>query len=340
MPESLDPSAFLSLRDRGVPILDVRSPSEYGQAHIPGAISFPIFDDRERSEIGTLYKQVSQEAALLQGLSIAGPKLRKFVEQATLLAPERVVGVHCWRGGKRSESMAWLLENGGFSVSILEGGYKRMRQHFLRILQRTEWPFRLIGGRTGSRKTQILQLLAQRGEAVLDLEAQAEHRGSAFGHLGLPEQPRQEAFENQLADRLERLATAPRIWAEDESRHIGKLIIPAGIWTAMRSAPVDYLDVDRQDRLDHLVAEYGHQSMAGLRDAFDRIKRRMGPQHHKNALEALERGDVRAAAELALAYYDKTYEHHLAHQTEGPIRTVEIPRGLGVEAVVDHLLSS
>ncbi len=326
MPDALNTSEFLALRDQGVPVLDVRSPSEFAHARIPGALSFPLFTDEERHEVGYLFKQVSQSAAMVKGLEIAGPKMAAFVREAMTLAPDHMVAVYCWRGGKRSGSMAWLLENSGFTSFVLEGGYKAARRTFLDAMTKT-YPLVRVGGRTGSGKTRILEALKERGEQVIDLEGLAHHRGSAFGHLGLAPQPSNAFFENQIGDALSQMDQTRVIWVEDESRHIGKRTLPQPFWKQLIGSPVIFLDVDADLRIREILQEYGSQDTAGLKAAFKRISRKMGPQFVKQALEHLDKGNLEDAARLALAYYDQAYDFHLANQTSGVI----------IEEKVDHL---
>ncbi len=180
------------------PLLDVRSPGEYAQGHVPGALSFPLFSDAERATVGTIYKQQSRDLALETGLELVGPKLGGFVREARTLAPQGQVVVHCWRGGQRSGSMAWLLRQGGLDVWTLEGGYKAYRTWVLAELAAQQYSLYIIGGRTGTGKTKILHALRQMGEQVVDLEGLACHKGSAFGFIGELPQPTVEQFENDL----------------------------------------------------------------------------------------------------------------------------------------------
>ena len=314
MPVLLESQEFLDLRTRNIPILDVRSPGEFMHAHIPGALNFPLFDDEERSEIGTLYKQVSSEAAMVRGLEFVGPKMAGLVRNAGELGKDKVLGVHCARGGKRSESMAWLLENSGFQVYLLRGGYKLYRRHVLDSLDKGAWSILLLSGMTGSRKTEVLKELAIRGEQVLDLETLANHKGSAFGHIGQEAQPGYETFENILSDTLNGFDTQRVVWVEGESRHIGRLMIPQPIWDRMRSAPLIHLEIPAEIRLENILQAYGDLDRESLISAFRRVRLRMGPQHSDQAIRHLEEGDVRAAARIALDYYDRLYGFHLKEQ--------------------------
>ena len=164
---------FLALA-KEFPVLDVRSPGEYNHAHIPGAYSLPLFTDEERKVVGTTYKQKSREDALELGLRYVGPKMAEFVQTARQIAPSRRVAVHCWRGGQRSASMAWLLRQAGMDVVVLEGGYKRYRKYVLEYLEVQQWQLLVLGGRTGSGKTKILHTLHQMGEQIIDLHGKFE----------------------------------------------------------------------------------------------------------------------------------------------------------------------
>jgi len=212
--EKIHIEQFLQLA-KGSPILDVRSPAEFAHAHIPGAYSLPLFSDEERKIVGTTYKQQSREAAIKVGLDFFGPKMRRMVEEVESFfdkkvqianglppdngqQPSKIVLVHCWRGGMRSAGVAWLLDLYGFKVYTLIGGYKFFRCFVLRQFE-VPFAFKILGGYTGSGKTEVLKQLARAGELIIDLEALANHKGSAFGNIGMPEQPSQEMFENLLA---------------------------------------------------------------------------------------------------------------------------------------------
>ncbi|WP_151089221.1 tRNA 2-selenouridine(34) synthase MnmH [Hymenobacter baengnokdamensis] len=300
------------------PILDVRAPAEYAQGHIPGALSLPLFTDEERARIGTTYKQVNPDKAVLLGLDFFGPKMRAMVEQARQLAPGQEVRLHCWRGGMRSGAVQWLLELAGFRVNLLDKGYKDFRHWALAELARPH-QLRVLGGYTGSGKTAVLHALAAQGEPVLDLEKLANHLGSSFGALGQPPQPTQEQFENDLAAALAKLPTDQPIWVEDESRSIGGLGIPAPFFEQMRAAPLVVLDVPQAARVQYLAADYGRHDAGELASAVLRLRKRLGGLVTKEALGAIADGDMPRMVELVLAYYDKTYGYGL---TDRPAVTV------------------
>jgi tRNA 2-selenouridine synthase len=309
MPEKLDPNTFVLASAQG-PILDVRSPSEYERAHIPGAISFPLFTDEERAQVGTVYKQIGKDAAVELGLEFVGPKLAKWVKMAKKMALDSTVYVHCWRGGMRSGSMAWLLETAGLRVRLLEGGYKAYRNFVLSKFEESI-PLLVLGGKTGSGKTDILLEMQRRGVQVIDLEGIAHHRGSAFGHLGLKPQPTSEQFENILMGELLKMDYSKSIWVEDESRHIGKVFMGASFYDQLRASPVLFLDIEAMHRLPHLVDVYAHYPPEELAHAIDKIKKRLGGDNFKNAHEALEAKNFSEVAAITLHYYDKAYVHGL-----------------------------
>jgi len=291
------------------PILDVRSPKEFAQGHIPGAHSLPLFSDEERAVVGTLYKQQGRDAAVLEGLHIVGPKLAHLVKGARAIASDGSVRVHCWRGGERSSSVAWLLDKVGFTeVSTLKGGYKTFRRH---VLDRFQDPLqlRVLGGYTGTGKTATLHYLRDLGEQVIDLEAIAHHKGSSFGAIGEAPQPSTEQFENRLWEALRTIDPQRTCWVEDESVTIGRVKIPDGFFKAMRSAHLYFAEMPMEERAGRLVEDYGRYPPELLAEAIQRIQKRLGPQHCKAALEALAIGDLRNVAIISLRYYDKTYAH-------------------------------
>ncbi|HSM83319.1 MAG TPA: tRNA 2-selenouridine(34) synthase MnmH [Nodosilinea sp.] len=331
MPTPLDIDPFLQ---GSGPILDVRSPGEFRQGHIPGAVSFPLFTDDERAQVGTCYKQVGREAAVELGFDIAGPKCGEFIRTAKALAPDRQLRVHCWRGGMRSGGVGWILELAGFTVHTLVGGYKTYRR-WVRETLATPRPIIILGGMTGSGKTLILKELAALGESVLDLEALANHRGSSFGALLLPPQPSTEHYENLLADHWARLPPDRPIWLEAESRRVGTCRIPEELFGQMEAAPAIEVVRSIDERLDLLVEIYGEAQTDELVAATQRIGKRLGGDRTQAAVAHIEAGRLREACAIILDYYDRAYRHDLKRRPRD-IPQIDIS-GLSPAASAHHL---
>ncbi len=312
MATTLPIEKFLPLTDT-LPLVDVRSPAEFAQGHIPGAVNIPLFNNDERALVGIGYKNGGKEHAVQLGLEIVGPKLARFVKQAKRLAPQKELLIHCWRGGMRSESMAWLFETAGLKTHILEGGYKAYRRHIRQQFSRTVKMI-VLGGFTGSGKTDILKALQKRGEQFLDIEKTAHHKGSVFGPLGQEPQPTNEQFENNLADVWRKFDFSKRIWVEDESRQLGKCVLPEPLFFQLRKAPLLKIIVPKPEREKRLVKEYGDFPKAELKEQLIKIRERLGGQYLKEALIALENNDLHKVAGLALRYYDKAYTHGTAQR--------------------------
>ena len=306
-----------------MPVIDVRSPGEYDRAHISGAVNIPLFDNDERALVGTKYKNAGKDAAVLLGLTLVGPKLADFVKQAKKLNPQnKEVLVHCWRGGMRSGSFGWLLDTAGLTASTLVGGYKTYRNVVLNAFVEPLKLF-IIGGKTGSGKTDILKELARQGEQIIDLEALAHHKGSTYGAIGQLPQPSTEQFENRLFHTLQTLDKNHRIWLEDESRNIGSCFIPMPLWQQMQVAPVTNVDIPKDKRVNRLVAEYAGIDHDLLVEATERIRRRLGGKVTKDALDALIRHDYATVADLTLDYYDKSYLHGLSQRNPASVHLIE-----------------
>ena len=302
-------------------MLDARSPGEYALAHIPNAISFPLFTDEERKIVGTSYKQKSREDAIKIGLDLFGGKMRSMVEaaeeflKASSNINDKTLLVHCWRGGMRSAAIAWLLDLYGFKIYTLKGGYKAFRNWALNQFNK-EYKFSILGGFTGSGKTPVLQQLKNQGKPVIDLENIACHKGSAFGALGEDPQPRQEMFENKLALQLFFTTDHDKnIWLEDESQRVGQMMIPKGIWDQMRNSNIYFLDIPFEKRVEYLVSTYGTYNKEGLVNATMRIQKRLGGLETKNVINSIIENDFNAAFTILLKYYDKLYDKGLKNRT-------------------------
>ncbi|MCS6905637.1 MAG: tRNA 2-selenouridine(34) synthase MnmH [Bacteroidia bacterium] len=299
-------------------IIDVRSPKEYESGHIPFAVNLPLFSNEERALIGTIYKAQGKQAAILEGLDIVGPRMSQILQAIRALGDYSKVGLHCWRGGKRSSSVAWLLALYGLEVYLLQGGYKKFRQFVLNIFSE-KLGYIILGGKTGSGKTIILELLKQQGQAAINLEAIACHKGSAFGFIGEKEQPTQEQFENELGMEIFKCLHRSIIWLEDESRFIGRRFIPNNLFLQMRQSPVIYLDIPLEVRIEMLVQNYGRAEVSLLEQGIEKLQKRLGGLRTKAAKSALNRGDLYTTCQILLEYYDKTYEYGLAQRDENKV---------------------
>lgn len=313
----------LSKLRKSLPLIDVRSPAEFRNGHIPDAFNIPLFNNEERKAVGIAYQQQGRNAAVLKGLDLVGIKLSGFVKQAQKIAPDQELLMHCWRGGMRSESMAWLLSLAGFKIHILQGGYKAYRRF---IGQAWQVPSKIIilSGKTGSGKTEILQFLAKSGHQVLDLEHYAHHKGSAFGALGQEPQPTSEQFENDIAEIWQELDLNQPVWIEDESRNIGRIIIPEKLFLAMSKARVISLDMPKPLRIQRLIQDYANYPKNLLTDSIEKITRRLGGQNMKSAVSAVQENDFATAIDLVLNYYDKAYYYDLIKKEEGKVYQLSV----------------
>jgi tRNA 2-selenouridine synthase len=286
------------------PVFDVRTPAEYTQGHIPGAINLPLFSNDERAVIGTIYKQQGRNKAVRAGLKFAGPKLPELVDKTDQEGSKQVL-MYCWRGGMRSGSLAWLLETAGFEVSVLEGGYKSFRNLLKTIF--SEFHFIVISGNTGSGKTDLLHEIRRGGAQVLDLEALACHKGSAFGSIGEAEQPVTEQFQNDILITMTSFDPGKPVFIEDESLSIGRVVMPDELYAVKNAAPFIEVLTGREERIARLVHIYGNADHNRLEEGIKRVEKKLGGLNTKKALEALEDGDLAEVASLLLTYYDKAY---------------------------------
>jgi tRNA 2-selenouridine synthase len=306
MAESIQIEQFLTLSATH-PVIDVRSPSEFSRGHIPGARNIPLFNDQERKEVGTAYKQVNKEAAMYLGLDFAGRKLVKLAKEGEKSAgKDKRLLVHCWRGGMRSKSMVWLFETMGITCYLLEGGYKSYRRH-VHLEFKKPLDLIVVGGCTGSGKTDILHYLDRKGEQIIDLEGLAHHKGSAFGALGEHPQPTTEQFENNLFHKLTGLDRNRHVWIEDESRNVGKCVIPGEIYTMMKESRILFLDISRELRAGHLVRHYAGFDKEELKTCIMKISKRLGGDRAREALDSVEKEEFNNTAMITLHYYDKAY---------------------------------
>lgn len=322
MIKTVNASIFLSLADEYC-LVDVRSPAEFAGGHIPGAVNIPLFDDVERALIGTLYHKQSRDHAIVKGLDIALPKVFAYLESLKQAVNGKKLAVHCWRGGMRSGMMAEVFSKAGYSVILLEGGYKAYRS-FIRDSFSVKADVVVLGGYTGCGKTEILSALANEGEQVIDLEHLASHKGSVFGALGQGPQPSNEQFENDLYDIWAGMDAKKRIWLEDESRSIGKVALPPPVYEQITNAIMIEVMLDKEQRIARLVYEYSSFPKELLAEAILKIKDGLGGTRFKLASTALEESNFSMVTEVVLDYYDRAYQRAIDKRKNKDIRVIQL----------------
>ncbi|WP_117167970.1 tRNA 2-selenouridine(34) synthase MnmH [Paraliobacillus sediminis] len=293
-----------------ITVIDVRSPSEFKDATIPGSINIPLFDDKERAEVGTLYKQISKEAAQERGLEIASAKLPSFVKEFNKLKGDKAV--FCWRGGMRSKTTATVLDLMGINVLRLDGGYRNYRNLVVDTLGALEVnPDTIVlNGYTGSGKTTILHRLEESDYPVIDLEGLANHRGSIFGQIGL-EPHNQKKFDALFIESIERLQHAPYILIEGESKRIGKIMLPDFMMEKKNQGTQLFIEIPIEERVNNILEDYqpwDHEQECI--DSFARIKKRIHTPIANEIESDLDTGKYFHAVRLLLEYYyDPLYDH-------------------------------
>ncbi|MBI1339557.1 tRNA 2-selenouridine(34) synthase MnmH [bacterium] len=319
--EDLSPAALDAFDD----IIDVRSPSEFADDHVPGAINLPVLDDAQRAEVGTIYVQQSAFLARRIGAAYVSRNISRALE--TTLS-DRPPGyrplVYCWRGGMRSRAMALVLSSIGWRVGVVRDGYKCWRREVTTGLHADEasLPVILIDGQTGTAKTRILDALAGLGAQVIDLEGRAVHRGSAFGAFADRPQPPQKRFESGLWDAVRRFDLSRPIYLEAESNRVGRLRVPARLWRAMKSAPRIVVSAPLEARAGHILATYPDvtASRAAILAAIDQLQ----PMHARNVIEdwralAAAGEDAALVRDLISRHYDPLYSRSRLRGAAGSV---------------------
>ena len=304
-------------------VLDVRSEGEYKQGHLPGAINVPLLNNEERKIVGTTYKQVGREAAVIKGFELVGHKFADYIKLVQKLSPTKKISVYCWRGGMRSNTMAWLLQLSGFNVTVLKGGYKTFRNWALEILKE-ERNVVILGGKTCTGKTELLKKLKETGEQVIDLEQLACHKGSTFGALGQAAQPSNEHFENVLSLEWYTYNNKNVIWLENESNRIGGIKIPDTVFEMMRKAKLIDVVLPLEQRIKRVLDEYAVFSVELLEEGTRRLEKRLGNLRMTQAIAFLKENKLEQWAKMMLDYYDDAYEHSNSKRETGTIKTMEI----------------
>jgi tRNA 2-selenouridine synthase len=295
-------------------IVDVRSPSEYAEDHLPGAISCPVLDDAQRAEIGTLYKQVSPFVAKRLGAAYVSENIARHLRQCFQdRDPKWRPLIYCWRGGKRSGAMTTVLRQIGWDAKQLEGGYKNYRRQVVADLDAvpTRFAFHVIGGATGSAKSRILQAIEAQGGQVLDLEELACHKGSVLGVLPEAPQPAQKGFDSALLARLNALDPRRTVYVEAESRKIGALHLPETLIGAMRAAPVTLIEATLAARVEFLLRDYDYfvADVNTLCQRLDGLRTLRGHDTVNRWVDLARSGQWPVfVSELLTQHYDTLYE--------------------------------
>jgi len=292
-------------------LVDVRTPLEYAEDHIPGAINVPLLDNEQRVEIGTLYKQQGPHTARMRGLELTAHSFPSMVGTIAAQAAGRPILVYCWRGGLRSKTVTSILELTGHQAEQLVGGYKSFRNHVIGCFQTftPALPLVVLHGMTGIGKTTLLLNLKEKGRSVIDLEGLASHRGSAFGQLGICQSLTQKRFETLLWDALRKAPAGLPIIVEGESERIGRVSLPGEFYRRMTEGVRIWCFAGLATRVARLIAEYGLPAYkADMADALQRIRKKLGGARCDELAGHLERWELAPFMEgLVCDYYDKVY---------------------------------
>ncbi|MDB5446268.1 MAG: rhodanese-like protein [Phenylobacterium sp.] len=329
-------------------IIDVRSPAEFAEDHLPGALNLPVLDDAERAEVGTIYVQESRLKANRMGAAYVARNIARHLETGLADKPAEFAPlVYCWRGGQRSNAMATILSQIGWRPTVLAGGYRTYRRLVRATLYDAPWPtpIVLLDGDTGTGKTEILKRMAQRGGQVIDLEGLAEHRGSVLGDWSGQPQPSQKMFESRIWSVLQRLDPARPVVMEAESSKIGERMLPPALWRAMQSAPRIEISAPLPARARYLVEAYGDLVVDRNRfaDALARLPTHLARTELDAWRELFDQGDFLSLAQaIVAAHYDPAYARGRRRAQSAPIGLVTLPdlAPADQEAAVDAILAT
>jgi tRNA 2-selenouridine synthase len=294
-------------------VIDARSEGEFTEDHLPGAINWPSLNNAERQLVGTEYKQISAFDAKKRGAALVAKNIARHLERDVIHKPRDWQPlVYCWRGGKRSGSLALILDQIGFNVTLVDGGYKAFRAALVADLPQlaAQFDYRVICGTTGSGKTRLLQALAAQGAQVLDLEALANHRSSVLGVIPGLTQPTQKAYDSLIWAALKSFDTARPVHIESESKKVGNVAIPEGLITAMRAAPCLQLDLSEDERVGLLLEDYDFfvKDIEFFCDRLGALTQARGKDVVSDWQTRSRSGDVASVVrELLVSHYDPVY---------------------------------
>jgi tRNA 2-selenouridine synthase len=328
-------------------VIDVRSPAEYAIDHIPGAINCPVLDNEERHIVGSLYVQVSAFEARKVGAAMVARRIAEHLDTRFRDRPKAWRPLlYCWRGGERSRSFTTWLRLVGWDAQALQGGYKAWRKHVIAQIEERapRLKLRVLSGPTGSAKTRVLQALARRGEQVLDLEQLAAHRGSVLGAMPHETQPSQKGFETRLATALAGFDLDRPVWAESESRKIGRIALPTCLLERLRASPVYELIVPLPARLDFLLRDYAH--LGEDREALAAQLGLLAELHPRATIERWQawarQGELPALFEqLMLQHYDPLYGRSQRRGSAPAVRIESVALdAAAIDAIAARLVQS
>jgi tRNA 2-selenouridine synthase len=295
---------FLNLQ---IPIVDVRSPLEFEAGHIELAVNIPILNNQNRIHIGKTFKQKGREAAIKLGFELVNPIKPQLLESINKTVEGRTIALYCARGGLRSNHMAAFFAENGYTVYVLNGGYKAFRNHLLSIIAQFK-RIMVLSAHTGSGKTEILHALKRKGAQVLDLEGLAKHKGSVFGALGNQAQPNSAAFHNLIFEELKHYNPNEVLWVENESFTIGQVHLPIELWTHMKEASGIEISVPLEERVKFIESDYGRYTSEELVFCIQKLNKRLGDEACRKICELVQEGDLEEAIYGLFKYYDKAYE--------------------------------
>jgi len=331
-------------------LVDVRSPDEYYKGHMPNSINIPIFNNEERSIIGKKYKISGREIAVREGFKIIENKIERLIKQFISFKKEFLIStegefsnnknikIYCARGGMRSQSMLWLLEKFNYPCITLNGGYKRYRNWVLNNFEDKQ-KIIVIGGKTGTRKTKILNKLKSLGYQILDFESLANHRGSSFGGLGMKEQPTNEQYENLIAEDLNKFNKKNFIFVEAESPNIGKNRIPHELYKQMKNSKRIEIIRDESIRIKELINTYSKYQKKDLKESVIKISKRLGPLRTKSAIDSIDNESWENVCKSVLDYYDRCYEHELKNKEDVKILDMKLRSDLEIIEEIIKIIS-
>lgn len=294
-------------------LIDVRSPGEFLEGHIPGAVNLPILNDAHRAQVGTMYKKKGKEAAISLGHKLVDPLRDEILQNLREITDRNEVRLYCARGGLRSRYMASFFAANGLKVYILTGGYKSYRNAVLEFIGSFK-KLIILSGFTGSGKTEILQSMSKQGAQVLDLEKLASHKGSAFGSLGMENQPLSSMFHNSIFNDLRNFNPNAPVWVENESHTIGKVFLPPVLWDHMKNAPGVELVLPPEERVRFTLQNYGNFTGEQLKGCVQNLKRRLGDEEMRSICMLIDEGCLEEAVHRLFKYYDKSYEYGRARR--------------------------